>query len=1573
MTILIDPITGSQEGREVAAYLTGPIVPGQVSRFALAVEAAVRNGRAHEPRLARIPSPTDAISSEYGVQHSGGFSAEITAADLDVIGAAADGYWDGYSLLSQYGESPAAFTRNLPIPVPDHESIYRWTLPNEFAPAAGCRRDHNLLSDTDVLATQSIAVAAGTHILVLGKCTGSITLSGAATGMLVGSAANRKQLIVTTTAGSLTLTVTGTVSQAMLLPMQGASHLVAPEYVPHSSTSVWPHNGFGVRGVVWRRTANANTVDGSGNITDVPPQMQRQAWLALPGRAGNFATTPNATADQIAGDIELVARVMPSAAIGTMTLISASYAGAGVDTNFLWQYDLANNRCVYYWAVGASLHVVVSTAITQTPGAIWLRLRHTVNDGAGNRVIAFAQSHNGVDWSDISTSTAAAGVGARNPGTGTWRIGAFDAAGTLDLFGGKIYYAVARGGIGGAAVVEFDPSRIAAAAVQGVMVTGETWTINQSGAGNVARVAEAHTDASQLPYRHDPAQTQLVTAEINSWAEIGTTTPTAAAGPDGLLSGWTLTDNDAAASEYRYFYVTVPADSRARAIMVMVAKDAITSRFVGVSMQHIGGAANCVHINSATGAYVQEAGSVGTVSVVDVGAYWQVRQSQVNNGTSTTLRVSLIPAIGTVLGTPNAAAVGSATFAWPMLVVGDRCENFITPAAGVRNTSALDFPALLSNAEGAVYIEHRPEWLGEPGVVYCVAAQAAGVNGVYAYSISGNIYAFDGANSPNGGALTLGVNRSVVGWSGDSARMYLDGAAQAGDNYTGDWGGGNFCVGHRGGGSEPMQGGSLGPLKWFRRRPPSQQLAALNSAPEPFGRGQFEWLRDNIRGTTWELVLVSTLARANAAVLSLTDTRRGVARRVSVSKNKLQIQFTDIDTAALDRVYPFLRYTKEQLPNINAAHIGRVAADCSAGVIEKIPLAYINTNGTNIFTFAICEKRASTTYTVNTIYRDGRIVTASEYTVGVSTMADGTQLVSITFAREQRDTSGRQYEFSADITVTGDASPSAEIQRLLIRASIPVDTASFTAAITEDAARGFTIAAGYTQETKLKSIIEDLLFVARADLAKTDSGAWAITQDKLRTSVATVREADGLIDVDVVEEPMPPQAYELKYRPRAPGGTDWQFTAQRAGTGTGEVRRLVNPYIYDGAVADRLIDYISKRDNGLRTARMTLWGAMFENGDALTVDGVSCWRGQREWLIRGVERPVDANQITARQYDASIYTYTPGTIPAGATNGYAPDYSQTPPTAPTALTYVSGSSGTSIAVDGVARAHMAYTAAPPAVNAARIMFAATDASGAIARVEGKRNGAVFEGVLTGLRPGVSHTVQAYAINANGIDGTVVSEVRASPGYAVVPATPGATASTTQVGTAKLRFDFSPSTSPNIAYYEARFSNDSVNFGANIKFGTSSVEGSFSNAAVAAGFGYADIRAVDTFGNVSAWRGIFSGAIGRWVNDNNIISGGVNTPSLGNGAITQSRTNTSVGFAAYLVPAGGALNIGLSKYAFAPSLVSFGDLIGGTGALVYLMASTDITKAGGADVSRLRLKNDAATESNVQADYRIFNP
>jgi hypothetical protein len=126
---------------------------------------------------------------------------------------------------------------------------------------------YNLLLATTTLATQSVTVTAASHKLSF-TGTGTVTLSGVSTaGPLVGTGANnRVSLTFTPTAGSLTLTVTGSVTLADLrLTADTLLNIPAYQYVNTATdytTDGFPHY-FHLNGVN-QSWATASTVDFTG-------------------------------------------------------------------------------------------------------------------------------------------------------------------------------------------------------------------------------------------------------------------------------------------------------------------------------------------------------------------------------------------------------------------------------------------------------------------------------------------------------------------------------------------------------------------------------------------------------------------------------------------------------------------------------------------------------------------------------------------------------------------------------------------------------------------------------------------------------------------------------------------------------------------------------------------------------------------------------------------------------------------------------------------------------------------------------------------------------------------------------------------------------------------------------------------------------------------------------------------------------------------------------------------------------------------------------------------------------------
>lgn len=1321
--------------------------------------------------------------------------------------------------------------------------------------------------------------------------------------------------------GTLSSAVTVYIAERMIENSNGRGNQSAPsEYVRVDLASTWPHpSGIahyasGVRGRVWLPYPNLNTVSASGVVTDAGHTAGHTVrMLYAPGRSGPLASIPSGATNSITGDIAM------GACVALRSWNTGQYQGLIGKYNQSYGLFVGTTGKLELYYNSASAFAFSSVNPTTVPGQmLWVAVTRVASSGLvrfWTSTDPWWYSPSQVTWTQLGTdqSTTAGNINSSSVDVQVMSCNTnFYSAG----FCSRAFLNNTTN-LAAAPLCDVDFSVFLPGASSAVMPTGETVTLTGTGGNMIRAVERFAVDSTLRRCRHAPAETQQVTTDINGWT-ASSVSAAAATGPDWLQSGWALTDSNAAALGNMVSpTMTIANDSNPQSIMIRVRKETtLSSVNAGIQLALTGGTAltHRIHLDPRTGSFVAEAGLAnGSATVDDADEwFWIVRIAITNNASGNTGKViTLYPSIGTVLGTSAVTTNGTTVFAWPMACASARCETYIpiTGSSVTRAAQTITFPAsLVNDAEGFAFCGVRHEIAPTADVNLLADSGSSRAVMIVPGASSKALGSRDGTNTANGSsAPSTALRRLAVAWSGSAQTLYVDGTAETAASYDGAWSIGTLVLG-------AGNAGDIGPLKIGSQRPPAAYLTACNAARDPFSRADFDWIRDNARGTVWELELVSELTRANLSTLELTDLRRATCKLVNVERNRLSLRFADIDTDALDRSWPANDYTKEIFTGIYAAHIGRAIPDLSPGTCEKVPCAFVETNGTSVWRFAICEARAGVTYTINTVYRDGRIVTASEYTVATTTYG-AIDVRTITFSREQRDTNGRQYEFVADVSVSGNREPSREIQRLLTAVGINTDAASFTAAITEDAARGFYIDAVYAAKRQLRAIVEDLLQVARADLYKTSVGAWAIVQDKTRASAATLNERSGLIDVASLEYPMPPRAYELRFRPRAPGSSDWQFSVTRTGTGTAETMRLTNPYIYDGNVADRLIDYLAKRENGRCEARLKTWGAMFDSGDLITVTGYSCYTGNRDWIVRGVERPVDANAITARQYDASIYTYTAGTVPAASTNGYAPDYAQTPPGAPASVSYISGSSGTSVNTDGTVQAYALVRVTPPSpsVNWQTLIAVATNTStnevyrGVCALVSGN-----YEVVLPGLRPGRTHSLKAFAVNGTGVEGAVVTASNFTSAENTAAPSAVTSLSAEQNTTTSIRLTW---TNPSIANFkDVRIER--------------STGGAYSTVAYADGNSWVDhnvsygttytykVYARDFSLNESSAATSSGVTPSANISDTHITSGGVSGLSIAAASINQGRQTTSTSTTTLdNIPANSAYNLSVPDFCY----------------------------------------------------------
>jgi hypothetical protein len=180
-----------------------------------------------------------------------------------------------------------------------------------------------------------------------------------------------------------------------------------------------------------------------------------------------------------------------------------------------------------------------------------------------------------------------------------------------------------------------------------------------------------------------------------AWTKTGTGTATQnAVGIDGSAnSATTVADTDAAAFTRWSQSFPIAADGATHSVAVLIAKDAVTSRFPQLKATISGGTAvtRGVTLNTQTGASaVNSAIGTSTHRVVDEGAFWRLEITITNNSTAgnVTLTYEIYPATSTVIGVDSAAAQGSDVVGFADVQLNTASTGPIIVTAGTALTRA---------------------------------------------------------------------------------------------------------------------------------------------------------------------------------------------------------------------------------------------------------------------------------------------------------------------------------------------------------------------------------------------------------------------------------------------------------------------------------------------------------------------------------------------------------------------------------------------------------------------------------------------------------------------------------------------------------------------------------------------------------------------------------------------------------------------------------------------------------------------------------------------------------------------
>lgn len=496
------------------------------------------------------------------------------------------------------------------------------------------------------------------------------------------------------------------------------------------------------------------------------------------------------------------------------------------------------------------------------------------------------------------------------------------------------------------------------------------------------------------------------------------------------------------------------------------------------------------------------------------------------------------------------------------------------------------------------------------------------------------------------------------------------------------------------------------------------------------------------------------------------------------------LTLASIEDRRLATLIPARTYRATDFPALYEADAGR-AVPYIYGIALKLAAAQVTTSAP--YRYVICEP---STPTVLTVYRgksaaDARVVDPSEYTVGAETSPFPYRYIE--FSAEQRDFDGSRFAIFADVQ-NGAPYVHFVIDQILTSIGATLDATSYAAAATFGATNSLFVDCDFGREgqRQARAVLEDLLYVMRGTLSRNASAEYVLTIDDDWKGDIPALDEDRGDDIEVlgVSERARPTSVGIAYRPRPDDAGKLQHIQTRnvSGGSLGPETPRELRYVRSHSVADRCAYYRAVRAELSARLRARIYRQPIEQGQVIAVTSREFGLAGEQWRVRDLSAIEGGFEIEAEPYTSALFTYVAGTLQGDAGVDYSPDYSDTPPLAPSGFRITA--TATALAGDGTLGARVTADAFPPSVNWAELWIAAihnTTSEITLAQASAVGGGR-YGCTLTGLRPGEVYQLKAYAVNAYAITGVVQGTFDATAiggggaattfttaGYATVPA------------------------------------------------------------------------------------------------------------------------------------------------------------------------------------------------------------
>ena len=197
-------------------------------------------------------------------------------------------------------------------------------------------------------------------------------------------------------------------------------------------------------------------------------------YVYLSGVSGNYFSTPNATNNQITGDIEIIAKINFTDLSPTQHIV----AKRSLVTNIGYALAISLSRLVLSFSINGTTNITAQSSVN-IPFTINQDYFVKVTRNATNGNVEFFTSANGVTYTQLGT-TVSSTSGSMFNSTQVLEIGS-RATGSSQLLQGVVYYASISNAIGGSPTQIFNPQNYNPSVSQSTWTssTTEVWTRNR--------------------------------------------------------------------------------------------------------------------------------------------------------------------------------------------------------------------------------------------------------------------------------------------------------------------------------------------------------------------------------------------------------------------------------------------------------------------------------------------------------------------------------------------------------------------------------------------------------------------------------------------------------------------------------------------------------------------------------------------------------------------------------------------------------------------------------------------------------------------------------------------------------------------------------------------------------------------------------------------------------------------------------------------------------------------------------------------------------------------------------------